>query len=148
MSAYQPFWLRKTLAEMTAAEWESLCDGCGKCCLHKLEDEDTDEVWYTRVACRLLDADSCRCSDYPNRLQQVPGCLQLSAADVSALDWLPVTCAYRLLDEGQPLPEWHPLLTGDPDSVHKASMSVRGLTVSETSVAVDDYEEHIIRWMT
>ncbi|MQX37016.1 YcgN family cysteine cluster protein [Roseospira navarrensis] len=140
----RPFWERKTLRQMTEAEWESLCDGCGKCCLNKLQDEDTGALAFTNAACKLLDRQSCRCSDYANRWDFVPDCVKLGPSSVGRLAWLPSTCAYRLLDEGQPLPSWHPLLTGDPESVHRAGISVRGRVVCETSV--DDLEDHVVDW--
>lgn len=121
-----PFWETKNLAEMTVEEWESLCDGCGRCCLVKLEDEDTERVVYTDFACHMFDGDSCRCRDYPNRQREVPDYLQLTPQNVPELGWLPPSCAYRRLAEGRPLPAWHPLITGDPDSVHRAGASVRG----------------------
>ncbi|MDO3386948.1 YcgN family cysteine cluster protein [Gilvimarinus sp. SDUM040013] len=145
--ADQVFWQRKSLAQMTSQEWESLCDGCGKCCLHKLENEDTDEVFYTDVACQLLDHDNCRCQDYPNRRARVADCLVLTPEDAEYFHWLPVTCAYRLIAAGEALPDWHPLLTGDPNSTHKAGMSVAGKVLAEESVATDDLEEHIIHWV-
>ncbi len=140
------FWERKPLSEMTRAEWESLCDGCGKCCLVKLQDADTDEISYTDVACKLLDCDSCRCSDYPNRKKIVPDCVVLSVKLVSHLQWMPSTCAYRLLKEGKPLHWWHPLVSGDPDTVHEAGLSVRGRAISETVVADEELLEHIVDW--
>lgn len=133
------FWETKQLTEMSSEEWESLCDGCGKCCLHKIEDEDTDEVLYTRIACRLLDTSTCQCSDYPNRLQQVPDCLKLKPEDVAEFHWLPETCAYRLVADNKPLPEWHHLLTGSGESIHTASASVQSWVVSEVGV-VDENE--------
>jgi len=125
------FWETTRLEDMSRAEWEALCDGCGKCCLHKLEDEETGELVATNVACRLLDRRTGRCSDYRNRRAHIPDCVRLTPAKVRSIDWLPSTCAYRLLDRGEPLPEWHPLLTGDPESVKRAGESVSGWTVSE-----------------
>lgn len=116
---------------MSHDEWESLCDGCGRCCLHKLEDEDDGRIYYTRAACSLLDIKSCRCKDYANREKLMPDCLQLSIDNAQYFDWLPETCAYRLLAEGEPLPEWHPLITGDPDSVIKAGISVRHIAKAD-----------------
>ena len=144
----QPFWRRKTLAQMTTTEWESLCDGCGKCCLLKLEDEDTGEIAHTDVACHLLDLESCRCRDYRNRRKRVPDCVVLSSGNVLALGWMPATCAYRLVAEGKDLPDWHPLISGDPESVHRAGISVRGRVVSEAGVADEDLEDHIVDWPT
>jgi hypothetical protein len=135
-----PVWERP-LQSLNRAEWESLCDGCGKCCLHKVEDEATGEVYPTNVACRLLDRETSRCSSYKTRRAFVPDCIRLSAANVERFAWLPTTCAYRLRAEGQPLPVWHPLLTGDPESVHAAGMSVRGWTISETDAG--DLEHHL-----
>lgn len=145
--AAKVFWLAKTLADMTPAEWESVCDGCGKCCLHKLEDEDTGDVFYTRIACHYLDSEQCRCQAYERRQNLVPNCVVLTPDTVSTTAWLPETCAYRLLAEGLPLFDWHPLVSGDPHSVHKAGMSVAGKTIAEASVAEEDYEDYIVRWV-
>jgi uncharacterized cysteine cluster protein YcgN (CxxCxxCC family) len=141
-----PFWRRKTLDEMDPAEWESLCDGCGRCCLNKLEDIDTGEIAWTDVACRLLDQGTCRCSDYRNRRNKVPDCIPLDAENVRTLGWLPPTCAYRLVEEGRDLHWWHPLVSGDPETVHEAGISVRGRTVSERDWPVERLEERLARW--
>ncbi len=137
-----PFWRARRLDQMTRPEWESLCDGCGRCCLHKLEDEDTGEVHHTNVACRLLDPDTCRCRRYATRKRWVPDCVALKPADIARFGWLPSTCAYRLLAEGKDLPEWHPLLSGDPESVHRAGVSVRGRVIPEQRAG--DLENHIV----
>ena len=139
------FWERKALSRLTRREWEALCDGCGKCCLNKLEFEDTGEVALTRVACRLLDDESCRCTHYEDRHRYVPDCIVLTPANLAEhLHWIPATCAYRLLHEGRPLYDWHPLISGSPETVHRAGVSVRGLTVSEFETPEDDWEDHII----
>lgn len=136
------FWEEKTLVQMSRAEWESLCDGCGKCCLHKLEDEVTGELFPTNVACRLLDRRTGRCKDYRYRKIHVPECVRLTSDKLTGLDWLPSTCAYRRLANGDTLPDWHPLITGDPESVHAAGQSVRGWTVSEDEAG--DLEHHLV----
>jgi len=138
-----PFWQTKTLAEMSPDEWESLCDGCGKCCLHKLEDEDTGRIHLTVIACRLLDVETCRCSHYKKRRRHVPACVRIEPHTVSDLT-LPSTCAYRLLAEGRPLASWHPLLSGTPETVHTAGISVRGWAVPEAQVPEEDFEDYII----
>lgn len=147
MAWQRDFWRTVPLAEMTPYQWELVCDGCGKCCLQKLEDEDTGEIYYTDLSCRLLDNHSCRCTDYPHRLARVPECLDLKPGQIGEFHWLPATCAYRLLAEGADLPDWHPLISGTPESVHTARMSVRGRCQSETQVPERDWEEHIIQWV-
>jgi uncharacterized protein len=139
-----PFWKRKTLAELTDVEWESLCDGCGKCCLIGLEDADTGEIYLTDVACDLFDAACCRCSDYTNRKTHVPDCVKLTAQNVGELTWLPKTCAYRLVNEGKDLKPWHPLVSGDSESVHAANASVRGKTRPQGRLRT----RHLIRRIT
>jgi len=142
-----PFWRRKALKDMTRAEWESLCDGCGRCCLNKLEEEETDRTYYTDVGCRLLDGDTCRCKDYPNRAKLVPDCVTLTPRNVSRITWLPPTCAYRLLAEGHDPYWWHPLVSGDPETVHAAGVSVRGkVSESEENVPDDKLENFIVSW--
>lgn len=130
----EPFWRRKTLAQMTAAEWESLCDGCGLCCLVRFEDEDGDVI-PTRVHCQLFDPQACACTDYANRRATVPDCVKLTPGNIAKLPWMPLSCAYRRLHEGRDLADWHPLISGDPDSVHRAGVSIRGQTLSETALA-------------
>lgn len=143
---YSPFWKAKSLSEMNDLEWESLCDGCGRCCLIKFQDEDTGRVAYTDVACRLLDTVTCRCRYYAQRTRLVSECLDLRNEDSQAFAALPATCAYRLLCEGRGLPDWHPLLTGDPESVHRAGVSVRGRVVSEEFVHPDDLDGRDVDW--
>jgi uncharacterized cysteine cluster protein YcgN (CxxCxxCC family) len=140
------YWRHKSLEEMSAAEWEALCDGCGKCCISKLEDEDTGEIHWTSVGCRLFDAEACRCVDYPNRLAQVPDCVGLTPEKVRAIPWLPSTCAYRLVAEGRDLYWWHHLVSGSRETVHLAGMSMRGkVTANETELAdTDAYLEHML----
>jgi uncharacterized cysteine cluster protein YcgN (CxxCxxCC family) len=139
-----PFWKTKPLGAMNRAEWESLCDGCGRCCLHKMRDEDTEELLFTNVACRLLDTDSCLCRDYANRRQHVPDCVKLTPAKVQKIDWLPPTCGYRLVAEGRDLFWWHPLISGTHDTVHEAGVSVRGRAIGEREAGA--FEDHIVRW--
>lgn len=138
-----PFWRVKPLCSLTAAEWEALCDGCAKCCVIRLRDVDTDAVYATNVACRLLDRQTCRCTDYDNRSERAPACVRLTPENLEELEWMPRTCAYRLVAEGRELYDWHPLISGDPESVHAAGMSVRGATVCETMVDEDDLHEHV-----
>lgn len=141
------FWKEKSLKEMTREEWESLCDGCARCCLHKLEDEDTGEVHYTAVACQYLDQKKCRCTEYEKRNELVPNCVWLTPDSVEEFKWLPDTCAYKMVAEGRDLAWWHPLVSGDPDTVHQAGISVRGKVIDEQHVHPDAYEERIIRWI-
>ncbi len=139
-----PFWKVKQLEEMSRPEWESLCDGCGRCCLHKLRDDDTNRLSFTNVACRLLDLKSGKCGDYANRTRRVPDCVSLTAEAVRAIDWLPPSCAYRRVADGKGLAWWHPLVSGDPDTVHEAGISVRGRAVSERRAG--PFEHHVVEW--
>ena len=138
MLAQKPFWRTKTLSQMSVPEWESLCDGCGLCCLIRFEDEDTGEIIPTRVACKLFDNDVCRCSNYESRQDHVPDCIKLTPWNIESLQWMPASCAYRRLYEGKDLPAWHPLVTGDPMSPHKAGVSVRGQTISESALVEEE----------
>ncbi len=142
-----PFWITKKLDEMSGPEWESLCDGCARCCLIKLEDEDTSETFFTDVACHLLDHKTCRCTDYKNRTIRVPTCVQVTPEELPKIAyWMPPTCAYRLLWEGKPLRWWHPLVSGDPNSVHEAGISVRGRIISERDIPEEDQDDRIVDW--
>lgn len=138
------FWQYKTFSEMCFAEWEALCDGCGRCCLHKLEDVDTGEIAYTSVACRFLDISKCRCTAYDGRKTARKDCLCLTPENICEMPWLPQTCAYRMLSEGRDLASWHPLVTGDPESVHSAGISVRNKAIPEDWINPDDLETYII----
>ena len=141
----EKFWENVPLEDMSKPEWEALCDGCGRCCLLKLEDEDTEEVAFTNVACRLFDDATCRCTQYALRRQMVAGCVVLTPENIGRnAHWMPATCAYRLLHEGRPLPAWHPLLTGDPASTHAAGIGMRGRVVMEYEVDEDDLEDYVI----
>lgn len=141
------WWNTTPLAQLDAGQWEALCDGCAKCCLHKLEDEDTGEVFYTRVRCRYLNEDNCSCSDYDNRSVLVPNCIRLEQGNVAELDWLPSTCAYRLRASGESLPQWHYLVSGSRETVHEMGVSVRGRAISDEYVHPDGYDEHIVHWV-
>lgn len=141
------FWKNYSLAELTQAEWEALCDGCGLCCLIKLEDEDTQEVAYTKVACKLLDCTTARCSNYPDRLQYVPDCIQLTSEKLQTIHWLPSSCAYRRVEQGKSLPSWHYLVSGSRESVIQARKSAAGRCLSESDIHEDDIEDYIVRWV-
>ncbi|WP_375458428.1 YcgN family cysteine cluster protein [uncultured Enterovirga sp.] len=141
----QPFWRTKTLEEMSPSEWESLCDGCGRCCLIKLEDDETGTIHYTDVGCILLDGGTCRCRDYERRQERVSDCVRLTPESVRAIRWLPRTCGYRLVKEGRDLARWHPLVSGDPDSVHRAGISVQGeVAGTEEDFTVDELLDRIV----
>jgi len=141
----QPFWRSKGLEEMSRDEWESLCDGCAQCCLIKLEDEDTGELFHTKITCKLLDIGACRCQDYDNRHAQVPDCIPFTPESIPELSWLPKTCAYRLIGEGRDLYWWHPLVSGDPNTVHEAGVSVRSFAISESGIPKARFDRHVIR---
>ncbi len=141
------YWENKSIGEMSDEEWELLCDGCGKCCLHKLEDEDDGKIYYTSVACQLLDIESCQCSNYAERFKLEPTCVKLTPDDVDNLQWLPASCAYRLIENGQPLPDWHHLISGDRELVHREGHSIEGRCVSERHVHPDELVEHIVHWV-
>ena len=141
------FWRSKSLSAMTDEEWELLCDGCARCCMIKLQDEDSERVHYTAVVCGLLDTDNCKCTRYPLRHRLVPDCVVLTPERAVQFQWLPATCAYRTLAEGRELPYWHPLISGSKDSVHEAQISVRGKVVSETDVHVDEHQSMLVSWV-
>lgn len=142
----RPFWETKSLEKMSPTEWEALCDGCGRCCLLKLEDEDTGEIVHSDVRCRLLDGDTCRCTDYPNRKARVPDCIKLTPGNVRSISWIPPSCAYKRIADGRGLAWWHPLVSGDPETVIAAGVSVRGRTVAEQDVVPDTWEHHEVDW--
>ncbi len=141
-----PFWKAKPLSELTTQEWESLCDGCGKCCLFRLIDDDTEELFTTNVICKLFNEETCQCRDYANRTTLVPTCLKLDPELIQELDWMPFTCAYRLLAQGKDLPWWHHLVCGNKEMVHAVGVSVRGRVEFETEVDMDDLEDHVVDW--
>jgi len=142
----RPFWRTKTLEQMTAREWESLCDGCGLCCLVRFEDEESGDIIPTRVHCRLFDAELCRCKDYAQRHRHVPDCIKLTPHNIEALEWMPKSCAYRRLHEGRGLAWWHPLVSGDPETVHQAGVSVRGQTIDEAVLSDPDDALDFTAW--
>jgi uncharacterized cysteine cluster protein YcgN (CxxCxxCC family) len=139
------FWKTKKLIEMTTEEWESLCDNCGRCCLNKLEDEDTGDIYFTSAACDQIDLETCRCTHYADRFTVVPECIDLRQPGFTAYNWLPSTCAYRLLNDGGELPDWHPLVSGNAESVQEAGISISSYAIRESEV--DDLEDHIIEWL-
>lgn len=142
----EKFWQNKSLAEFTKSEWEALCDGCGRCCLNKFEYDDSGEIFYTDAACYLLDLESCQCSNYPNRRKLVPDCVSLNAENMKEMDYMPPTCAYRLIGEGRSLPWWHYLVSGDKNTVHEAGISVRGRAISEKGLTDEQLEDRIVKW--
>ncbi len=144
MAYTSPEWIEKPLVDLTNDQWEALCDGCGKCCMAKLQDEETLKVYYTNVACELFDAQKCRCQDYDNRHEKVADCIALSLDRPDEFDWLPQTCAYRLRINSKPLPQWHPLITGNDNSTHEANASVQNKTIS--ACGADNLEYHLVDW--
>ena len=141
------FWETKKLHEMTTEEWESLCDNCGRCCLVKLEDEDTEEIHFTNVVCNLIDLDSCRCTDYENRCTRVPECIDLKQHDFKEYTWMPASCAYRILVDGGQLAGWHPLVSGRQETVQEAGISISSYAIKEADVGDDDLTEYVIDWL-
>ncbi len=146
MAEHDPFWLHTPLNELSDEQWESLCDGCGRCCLQKLEDTDTGDLHFTDVACRMLDHATCRCSDYANRFAHVEDCLSLRPLTQQIIEWLPKSCAYRRIALGEGLADWHPLVSGDPQSVKNAGISIAGRCVAEEAVPVHELPYHVVSW--
>ena len=144
MSAKDRFWERIPFKDLNQQQWESICDGCCQCCAHKLQDEDTDEIFKTNVVCQYLDTEKCQCTVYPERHQYVPDCIKITPDNAGTLTWVPETCGYRLLANGKPLPEWHPLETGDPLSAKKANRAVTGKVISEADINEEDFEDYIV----
>jgi uncharacterized cysteine cluster protein YcgN (CxxCxxCC family) len=143
-AAASPFWETTALGDMTRPQWEALCDGCARCCLHKLQDPESGRIYFTMIACRLLDRQTCRCKNYRQRAAKVPGCLVLSAERIGNVNWLPATCAYRRLAAGKPLAWWHPLVSGDRESVHRAGVSIQGMSLREEDVHPDEWPRFIL----
>ncbi len=141
------FWQTLSLSEMTYSQWESLCDGCGRCCLHKIEDEDSNEIYFTDIACRYLDEETCQCPHYQMRQRLVPDCLSIDPDWGKKFNWLPKTCAYRLLHEDKPLFDWHPLISGDTNSVHLAGISVRGRIFRDNEIPQEKIHQHVVDWV-
>lgn len=144
---FEPFWKKKSLEQMSKSEWEALCDGCGKCCLNKLEDDDTGEIAFTNLSCHLLDPKTCQCSDYKRRKAKVSQCQILTPKKVKNLGWLPKTCAYKLVAEGKDLPAWHHLVSGSRKTIHNKGMSVKGKIINENQVHEDHWEDHVVTWI-
>ena len=144
MSEQTKFWLTTALEDMNDQQWESLCDGCGQCCAHKLQDEDTEEIFFTNIVCRYLDTNKCQCSVYQDRHAHVPDCIKITPENAKTLAWIPETCAYKRLANGQSLPKWHPLETGDPKSAQKANISVTNKVISEADIDMDDLEDYLV----
>lgn len=144
MAQQHQFWLTTPFDQMTEQQWESICDGCAQCCAHKLQDEDTDEIFYTNIVCRYLDSKKCQCSVYSERHTYVPDCIKITPQNAKTLTWIPETCGYKLLANGKSLPDWHPLMTGDPLSVQQANMTVTNKVISEADIVMDDLEDYLV----
>lgn len=145
MTEQTKYWLTTALEDMNEQQWESLCDGCAQCCAHKLQDEETDEIFFTNVVCRYLDTNKCKCSVYNDRHVHVPDCIKITPQNAKTLSWIPETCAYKRLAKGKPLPKWHPLETGDPKSAHKSNISITNKVISEADINVDDLEDYLVK---